>query len=164
MLGVRDGAGRTRRVPVAAELIGGAQYDYADAFEIRVTEPDARSAEQWARIALEQAPSPVRWVMLTAFRGLGLRLGPRSSPDHILGWRIVASQPDVIHLEAVSPLLRGVVVGRRVDPTCVVVTTFVFYKRPAVARVAWAVAGPMHRRIVPYLLAHAAAGRDGPED
>jgi hypothetical protein len=162
LLRIHDDAARTRRVPVAAELIDSEQYDYADAFEIRVAEPDAHSAEQWARTALEQAPRSARWTMLLAFRGLGLRLGPRSSPDHILGWRIVASQPDVIHLEAVSPLLRGVVVGRRVDPTCAVVTTFVFYKRPVIARVAWAIAGPVHRRIVPYLLAHAAADRNEP--
>jgi hypothetical protein len=159
---MRDqGAPRARRVPVVAEepLIGSDRYDYADAFEIRVREPDARSAEQFARCALEQAPWPVRWTIWIAHRHLlRLRLGPRSSPDHVHGWKILTSQPDVIHLVAESPLLgRGVLVGRRVDPTRVVVTTYLFYMRPASARVVWKIAGPLHRRIAPYLLERAAA-------
>ena len=42
-------APRARRLPVVAEepLIGSDRYDYADAFEIRVREPDTRSAEQF---------------------------------------------------------------------------------------------------------------------
>ena len=156
-----QGAPRARPVPVVAgePLIGGDRYDYADAFEIRLPEPDARSAEQFARCALEQAPWPVRWTIRLAHRHLlRLRLGPASSPDHLLGWKIVTTQPDVIHLEAVSPLLgRGVLVGRRADPTCMVITTYVFYARPAPARVVWRIAGPLHRRIAPYLLEQAAA-------
>ena len=153
-------APRARRVPVVAEepLIGSDRYDYADAFEIRVREPDARSAEQFARCALERAPWPVRWTIWIAHRHLlRVRLGPRTSPDHISGWKILTSKPDVIQLEAVSPLLgRGVIVGRRVDPTCTTITTYVFHTRPALARVAWKIAGPLHRRIAPYLLEHAA--------
>ena len=153
-------APRARRVPVVSEepLIGSDRYDYGDAFEIRVPEPDARSAEQFARCALEQAPWPVRWIVRTAHRHLlRARLGPSSSPDHVFGLKILMSEPDVIHLEAESPLLRGVIVGRRVDPTCRVITTYVFYTRPAAARVLWTIAGPLHRRIAPYLLEHAAA-------
>ena len=42
---MRDqGAPRARRVPVVAEepVIGSDRYDYADAFEIRLGEPDAK--------------------------------------------------------------------------------------------------------------------------
>jgi hypothetical protein len=89
---------------------------------------------------------------------LRLRLGPRSSPDHIFGWKILTTKPDVIQLEAVSPLLgRGVLVGRRRDPTRVLITTYVFYTRPALAGVAWKIAGPLHRWVAGYLLEHAAA-------
>ena len=154
-------APRARRIPVVAEepLIGSDRYDYADAFEIRLPEPDACSAEQFARCALEQAPWPVRWTVRIAQRYLlRLRLGPHSSPDHVFGWKILTSEPDVIHLEAVSPLLgRGVLVGRKVDPTRVVITTYVFYTRPAPARVAWTIAGPLHRRVARHLLERAAA-------
>jgi hypothetical protein len=156
-----ESAPRARRVPVAAEepLIGSDQYDYADAFEIRVGERDTRSAEQFARCALEQAPWPVRWtVRIVQGQLLRLRLSRGTSPDHLFGWKIRTSQPDMIHLEAVSPLLgRGVLVGRRPDPTSVVITTYLFYARPAPARVAWKIAGPLHRRVARYLLEHAAA-------
>lgn len=151
--------GRARRVPVAADepLIGSNRADYADAFEIRLLEADGRSAEQLARCALEQAPWQVRWVTGVAHRYLlRLRLGPGSSRDHLFGWKILTSQPDVVHLEARSPLLgRGVLVLRRADPTDAVITTYLFYARPA-ARVVWTVVGPLHRRIAPYLLELAA--------
>ena len=153
-------APRAGRVPVPSgePLIGSDPYDYADAFEIRLRESDARSAEEFARCALEEPLWPVRGTVWIAHRYLlRLRLGPRSSPDHLFGWKILTSQPDVIHLEAVSPLLgRGVIVGRRPDPTRTVVTTYVFFTRPALGRVLWAVAGPLHRRLVAYLLEHAA--------
>jgi hypothetical protein len=146
---------------VAAEepLIGGDRYDYADAFEIRLPEPDPRSAEQFVRCALKQAPWSVRWMVPIVHRYvLRLRLGPPSSPDHLFGWKILTRQPDVIHLQAVSPLLgRGVLVLRRVDPTCASITTYLFYARPTPAHVVWAIVGPLHRRIAPYLLENAAA-------
>jgi Protein of unknown function (DUF2867) len=154
------GPPRARRIPVPIdEPVGGRdRYDYADAFEIRVREPDARSAEMFTRHALEQAPSPVRWTIWIAQRYvLRLRLGPRTSPDHILGWKIVSSQPDVVRLEAESWLLRGVLMARRVDPTCARITTYVFYRRRAAARFLWKIVGPLHRRIARYLLEHAAA-------
>jgi hypothetical protein len=158
---VTDQNARARRVPVPVgePLIRSDPYDYADAFEIRLRESDARSAEQFARCALEEAPWLVRETVWIAHRYLlRLRLEPRSSPDHLFGWKILTSQPDVIHLEAVSPLLgRGVIVGRRPDPTRTVVTTYVFFARPTLARVLWTVAGPLHRRIAAYLLEQAAA-------
>lgn len=151
---------RAQRVPVAADepLIGDDRYDYADAFEIRVREPDGRTAEQFARSALEQAPWPVLWTIRIAHRYLlRFRLGPRSSPDHLIGWKILTSEPDVVHFEAVSPLLRGVIVGRRLDPTCAVITTYVFFTRPAPARLLVRIVGPLHRRIAPFLMERAAA-------
>ena len=152
--------GRARQIPVEAgePLIGTARYDYADAFEIRVREPDGRTAEEFTRFALEQAARPVRWTVLLAHRHLlRLRLGPRSSPHHIIGWKIVTSEPDVLQLEAESPLLgRGVIVARRPEPTRAVVTTYVFFARPA-ARAIWLVTGPVHRRVARHLLERAAA-------
>ena len=152
---------RARRVPVPVRepLIGADRYDYADAFEIQLDESDARSAEEFARCALEDAPWLVRGVVWIVHRYLlRLRLGPRSSSDHVFGWKIRTSEPDVLRLEAVSPFLgRGVIMGRRPDPTRRVITTYVFFARPAVARVLWTVTGPLHRRVAVYLLEHAAA-------
>jgi hypothetical protein len=153
-------AARVRRIPVGAEpLIGNDRYDYADAFEVRLGQPDARSAEQFARCAVEEAASPVRWTIRAAHRHLlRLRLGPDASPDHLFGWRIRTSQPDVVHLEAVSPLLgRGALVFRRPDPARAVINTYLFFTRPAPARAVWKIVGPVHRMVTPYLLKRAAA-------
>jgi len=154
-------APRAGRVLVIAgePLIGGDSYDYADAFEIRLRASDARSAEEFARCALEEAPWLVREMVRIAHRYLlRLRLGPRGAPDHLFGWKTLTSLPDVIHLEAVSPLLgRAAIVGRRPDSTRMVVTTYLFFTRPALGHAVWAVVGPLHRRIAVYLLEYAAA-------
>ena len=144
-----------RRVPVDEPLI--ADPDYADAFEVRGSRPDARTAEQFARDAIEGAPWLVRWTIRIAHRYvLRFRLGPDSSDDHVLGWRVVTREPDLIRLEAQAPLLRGALVLQRVDPTCTRLTTSLFHVRPTAARIVWALVGPVHRRIAPYLLARAA--------
>ena len=160
---------RARQVPVAREeplLAGDDGYDYADAFEIRIDASDPRTAEQFARDALENAPGPVRAIVDVAHRQvLRLRLGPRPSPHHVFGWRIHTSEPGVVHLEAVSPLLgRGVLVGRRVEPTRVVLTTYVFFTRPTPARALWTFVAPLHRRVARALLEHAAATPYGTRD
>ncbi len=157
---MRDqGRPRARPVPVVEPLIGSDRYDYADAYEIRVREPDERSAEELSRFALERAPWQARWFIWAVQRLLlGIRLGPRSSPDHILGWRILTSQHDVIQLGAVSPVLgRSLIVIRRINQTCARATICICFARPVPARVLWAIAGPGHRRIVPYLMERAAA-------
>jgi hypothetical protein len=98
-----------------------------------------------------------RAILLIHRHVLGLRLGPLSSGDHVLGWTIRTSEPDVIHLEAISRLGRGVIVGRRQDATSTVLTTFLFMTRPRTLRTIWAVIGPVHRRVAPYLLDRAGA-------
>jgi hypothetical protein len=154
-------ASRAHRVPVATEepLIGTDRYDYADAFEIRLAEPDPRSAEEFARSALEGAPWWMRRTVLLVHRYvLRVRLGPRSSPDHILGWKIQTSEPDVLQLVAESALLgRGAIIGRSPDPSRRVITTYLFHTRPALARAVWKFVGPLHRRVAPDLLNRAAA-------
>ena len=143
------------RVPDAED--GSDRPDYADAFEILVPEPDGRTAEQWVRTGLEGAPPAMRTLIRVVHRVvLGFRLGPHPSPDHVLGWRIAASEPDVVRLEASSWLLRAVIVGRRVGLHTTRLTTFLFYERPLPARVVWTIVGPVHRRVAPYLLARAA--------
>lgn len=149
---------RARRVPAIEEpLIGADRYDYADTFEIRAPDGDARSAERFIRSALEEAAWPVPSTMRLVHRHVArFRLGPRSSPDHLLGWRIVSSERDVIELETDSPILRAVIVVRRAESAWRV-TTYLFYSRPAAARLLWTLIGPLHRRIAPYLLERAAA-------
>ncbi len=152
---------RARPVAVAGRepLIGSDRYDYADAFEIRLPEPDDRSVEQFVRTAVEEAPAPLLLTVRLAHKYLlRLRLGPRSSPDHVFGFKILKSERDLIHLEALSPVLgRAVIVGRRIDATRAVLTTYLFFARPTAALVVWKIAGPLHRKVAPYLMEHVAA-------
>jgi hypothetical protein len=87
---------------------------------------------------------------------LRFRLGPLASGDHIFGWRVMASDSEVLHLEAEGPLMRGIIVGRRAHPSTVVFTTFVVYMQRLPARIIWALVGPLHRLTVPYVLELAA--------
>ncbi len=153
----RQAPDRVRRVSVTDPIAAARRYDYADAFEVEVAEPNPRSAEEFARLAIESAPRAVRLTIETAWRRL-LKFQPdtRPSPDRILGAKIVTSEHDVVKLEASGPMIRGVIIGRRVSPTRVVLTTYVFYRRPVAARLVWAVAAPLHRTIALYLLKHAA--------
>jgi hypothetical protein len=152
-------APRARRTEVAAQdaLLVGGHYDYADAFEIEVLQGDTRTPEQAFRAALPNGPSGL--VPLVHRLVLRFHLGPLTSPDHLMGWRVVSSDADAIHLEAAGPLMHGVIVGRRADPSTALLTTFVIYVRPAPARIVWALVGPLHRRIAPRLLELAAAAR-----
>ncbi len=149
---------KAHRVAVAAadDGLDVDTYDYADAYAIELRQPDSRTAEDFVRCALEQASPPIRRTIRIAHRYLlRLRLGPPSSPDHLFGWKIVVSTPEVVRLEAVSPLLgRAVLVGRRVDSTGMRLTTCIKFHRRAVGGAIWAVVGPLHRRIAPYLLEH----------
>lgn len=143
-------------VPSEEPLIGPERYDYADSFEIEVPRTDSRSPEQMFRMALTQA----RWLAVLVppvhRYVLGLRLAPKSSPDHLLGWRIVKSDPDVLELQAISPLTRAIILGRKSTERATF-TTYLFYERPLAARTIWAVVSPLHRAVAPYLLRCAAA-------
>jgi len=145
------------RVAPAAQSPVGDRYDYADAFEIRLKAPDERPAEEWMRCGLERAPLPLRWTILVAHRfALRFHLGARSSPDHVLGWQVVTSEPDLAHLRASGPLMRGDLVARRDHPDEMVLLSYLTFSRPLPARLIWAAVGPIHRRIAPYLLERAA--------
>jgi hypothetical protein len=149
---------KARRVPIGEPVPAGFPgYDYADAFEIEIAASDARTAEEFAREALENSPAALRRFIVLAHRFvLGLRLAPLEASGHVLGWRVVESTPDVARLEADSPLARAALVGRRIEPTRMRLTTFLSYRQPVVARMIWTAVGPAHRRIAPFLLERAA--------
>lgn len=129
--------------------------DRATVLELTAPRACAHSAEQWARAAFEAAPWLLRLLLPLSWRlGLGLRLGPRSAPDHILGWRIVQKHPDAIILELDSRLItaHNVVV---VDDSRVRWAAFVRYECRGV-RALWALAVPIHRLTLSYVLSRAA--------
>lgn len=133
----------------------GEDLDFACAYEVAVAPNDSRSTEQWARAAWEGAPLPLRWLLVAGWRFvLGLRLGPRDSPDHILGWRIVERRSDetVCHLR--SGLINAYNTFRCVDGR-LTWSTFVTYERP-MARVIWPPVSLLHRPLVRVALRRAA--------
>jgi hypothetical protein len=134
--------------------------DYADAFEVARNPADGRSAEQWARDGFDRLPMPARRSVLLIHRFiLGFHLGPWVSPSHVFGWRIITSEPELLHLEARSALLNGHMVWR-VHHERLVMSTFFEYKRRRTASAVWAVLGNIHRGGAPYLLELAAISRE----
>ena len=151
---------RARRRTVRPEpCLPGDGFDYVDCFEAPAAADDLRPAVELARAGLEGAPAPLRAVIFLAHRGvLRFRLRPRHDEATVLGWQVVSSTHDVAVLEAQGPLMRGVLVARRDPESTLRLSTYLYYRRPRIARVLWTVVGPVHRRVAPYLLARAAAG------
>lgn len=152
VLAVREGRRVRKTVPGADSD----DHDFACAYEVVIDPTDGRSSEEWARAAWEGAPTPLRWFMLAGWRFvLGLHLGPRSSPDHVLGWQIVERDPDRTVCQLRSGFLSALNTFRRADGR-LVWSTFVTYDRP-VARIIWPPASVMHRILVRVALRRAAS-------
>jgi hypothetical protein len=146
-----------RRVEVPAGIQGrqGApRADYASAFELPIGAKRFLTPEQWARGTFGNAPSLLRLFLTVAWKyGLGLGLGARTSPDHVQGWLIADSGPDSITLEARSRLMIAQNIVAVTDSVVVLVTLVQFNRRAG--RVLWAVATPVHVKVIPYLLGRA---------
>ena len=153
-----DASNRAHRVAVTEEPPSPlTSPDYADAFEVARQQADRRSAERWARDGFERLSLPARRSVLLAHRWvLGFHLGPWASPDHVFGWKIATSEPELLHLEAQSRLFGGHMVWRLHD-TRLVMTTFLRYEMRTTASVVWAALGNVHRGGAPGLLDLAAA-------
>lgn len=157
IMGRQAGSVRAHRV-AAARIARAADIppDYIDAFAVATASTETRTPEWWSRAVFEGAPCPVRWFLLLGWRGvLGLHLGPRPSADHVLGWRIVETEPDAVRLELRSTLMTAQLI-LRLASSMVVLTTNVYYAR-RFARPLWAAVGLIHRQMIPYLLGRAAS-------
>lgn len=126
-------AQHVRRVGVTDPIAAARRYDYADAFEVRLPEPDPYPPETWVRAGVNATPAWIKRIAGHAGDGLGSA-------------RIVESDADVVVLEDSDPLMDTVLVGRRVEPTRRVLTTVLRYRRPLLARAVWAFVGILHRR------------------
>jgi Protein of unknown function (DUF2867) len=156
----RPGAAHARRIAVSEQIRALdtlAEPHYAAAWEVASAEGDARSPEQWARATFEDAPRALRAFIVAGWRvGLGLRLGPRPSPDHVLGWKIVSAGTDLIGLSVQSALLGTAHLMWQLEGSRVTLASFVRYEKRGARPIWWAVQ-PLHHRIVPYLLGRAAS-------
>jgi hypothetical protein len=140
-----------------------AAADYVDVFEVPVREDDSRSAEQALRDALGGTSSAGgRFVLWIHRHILRFRLGPRSSPDHAIGWSITHSDHDEIVLSTDGSLMRGQLRLRREDGRRAVLTTRLHYRRKTAARAVWFIVGPLHRIIAPELMKRTARGSAAP--
>jgi hypothetical protein len=132
---------------------------HASAFEVAINDGDSRSPEQWARAVFEGGPAAVQSFVELGWRYvLGLRLGPRSSPDHVSGWTVRNAGPDAISLDVHSWLLTATKDIRVANGT-VRVGTVIRYER-RLGRLVWTLVTPVHFLAEPYLLGYAASHRD----
>jgi hypothetical protein len=156
----RTGSARARRVEVSQEIRALdtlSEPHYASAWEVAIGEGDTRTAEQWARATFEDAPGALRAFIVAGWTvGLGLSLGPRGSPEHVLGWRILTAAEDLIILSVQSVLLGSAHLVFGLEDSRVLLASLVRYEK-RIARPIWSVAQPVHHQIVPYLLRRAAS-------
>jgi hypothetical protein len=76
--------------------------------------------------------------------------------DHVIGWKIVHSDLDQVVLTTDGSLMRGQLVLCRQADGHAVLTTQLFFRHHATARMVWTVIGPVHRAIAPRLIEHSA--------
>jgi hypothetical protein len=134
---------QVRRVRVTDPVAAARRYDYADAFDVCLPGPDPYPPETWVRAGLEATPKVVDWVVGL----LGFSEAYAASADHVGGFSIVGSGPEVVHLETSLPLMHVDLVGRQIEPTRRMLTTLVRYERPILSRIVFVFVGLGHRRI-----------------
>ncbi|MFF5128536.1 hypothetical protein ACFY41_16630 [Streptomyces syringium] len=143
-------AQQVRQIGVTDPIATAQRYDYADAFELRLPEPDPHWPETWVRAGVDSTP---KWAERVVGL-LGMHRAPAEATDRIGPLRIVESGPEVIHLETSLPLMHVVLVGRRIEPDRRTFTSVLRYRRPVLARLVWAVVGIGHRRVARQLIAN----------
>jgi Protein of unknown function (DUF2867) len=132
---------------------GETEADYTDVFEVPISHGDSRTAEQTFRDALGDQPGALGSLVLSIHRHvLRLRLGPYSSPEHVIGWPIMHSDHDEIVLATGGPLMCGELTLRRQDGRRAILTTRLHYCHKTAARAVWAIVGPLHRALAPRLM------------
>jgi hypothetical protein len=148
-----------RRIAVVDPIAKARPGDYADAFEAVLPGPDPYPPEEWVRAGLGATSGTVRAV--TRFLGFGRAAAAQGQAGP---WRVVESTAHVVHLETSLSFLSVVMVGRRVEPTRRTLTTVLHYRRPTLARLVWAVIGPVHRRTARRVLTSLTSAGDRYED
>jgi hypothetical protein len=131
-----------------------ARVDYEDAFAVGLGSAHVRTAEQWARAILEDAPPPMRDGLRRGWLTLGLKLDAVPPERSVLGWEVRRSTPESVLLGADSRIGMPAELLVTRQKRAVRIATFLEHRNPA-ARALWATVEPAHRRIVPRLLVRA---------
>jgi hypothetical protein len=124
------------------------RVDYQDAFSLETTV--VRTPEEWTRLVLDSAPNVLRSFVRYAHLALGLRLGPRGSPDHLWGWTVLQSGPEAFVLGADGGLGTPRIVVLT-PPGGLVFATILRFSGFR-ARLVWAGVAPIHRAVARSLL------------
>jgi hypothetical protein len=139
--------------PDARALSTLSHIDYEDAFLVETGPPRDRTAEQWARAIIEDAPITVRGRLLSGWSAIGLKLG-RGRGRSVLGWEVRSRSPDFVLLGADSRIgMPGQLLFKR-ERHALLFATFVQHDNP-VARAVWAGVEPVHVPAVRHLLEQA---------
>ena len=146
--------------PATRALCTLTKVDHEDAFIVEIGSARDRTAEQWARAILEQAPISMRSALVSGWSALGLKLGPPRSDRCVLGWNVRRSAPDYVLLGADSWIGMPAQLILERDQRTLRLATFVKQDN-AVARAMWAGIEPVHLRVVPELLARGVSRRGG---
>jgi hypothetical protein len=128
-----------------------AHIDYADGFVIEVEDPEARTAEQWARAIFDEPSNTLRLRLWSAWRMLGFRLGSPFSKRLVLGWKVLQSNPDHVLLGADSLIGMPAQLLVKREQDALLFDTFVQKNNP-VAHVVWASIERQHEWFVPTLM------------
>jgi hypothetical protein len=129
-----------------------ARIDYEDTFLVSVRRAQDRTAEEWARAILGDAPIGVRGALVTGWLSLGLRLGPVRSDRFVVGWAVRQSTPDRVLLGAGSRIgMPAELLLERRDPGTLLFATFIAHEN-AGARALWAPVAAGHQVVVRQIL------------
>jgi len=126
--------------------------DYVDLFTVTVPGAAEHPVEAWGRAVFER--TPLSRNSLRLWRTMGLRLGPRGSPDHIGGWAISARGDNWLRAETGSWYATAQAVCV-VDDDRVSLSLSLRYDRRRIAALIWSVIVGPHQRAVPVMLRHA---------
>jgi hypothetical protein len=141
---------RVMQVPVpsrARDVAGLERVDYADAFALDVAV--RHTPEEWIRLSAAASPTLFSAVRL-AHHALGLPLAPPDSPDHLIGWNIVRSDPEEAVLGSDGVFGTPRIVGFTA-PDQVVLATLIRLNGLR-GRALWAAGAPVHRAVARYVL------------
>jgi hypothetical protein len=148
---------KVRQIPVppgARSLSTLSRIDYEDAFLVQAEHAPERTAEQWARAILEDAPLTVRSKLTTGWTAIGLKVGTGRTGPSVLGWEVRTGTPDVLLLGADSRIgMPGELLFKR-EGHALLFATFVQQKN-RFARAVWAAVEPVHVPTVLSILRHA---------
>jgi hypothetical protein len=138
------GSVRQVAVPPAARALSTlSRIDYEDAFLVDTGTARERTAEQWARAILEDAPITVGSTLLSGWSALGLKLDRARSDRSVLGWEVRDGAPDFVLLGAHSRIGMPAELLVERERHALLFATFVQHDNE-IARAVWAGVEPVH--------------------